>query len=93
MAIFGVILWRDSNTGQGLVWCEDQKDLALFDGEVFRELEASRTIVANDPIVFELDASRSVRRVSRVVAHWSAAAQPGDMHELSELLLRQASAR
>lgn len=80
---YGVVLWRDSRTGRGLIWCEDHQDLAVFDADLAGETGAE--LAANDRVLFEEDRDGRLRRVCRILERWSV---PTGAGSLGEALLR-----
>lgn len=91
--MLGVILWHDAKTGSGLVWCEDQKDLAVFDASAFDGICSGAERAANDHVIFEDYRVGGVRRVSRIIAHWAAPNCRGEQAELKNRLLTEARRR
>ena len=59
--MMGVILWKNTNDGSAVIWCEDHGDLAYFDRPP-DAMDAPWTLQAGDLVTFQLDAGSGIRR-------------------------------
>lgn len=62
--MLGVVLWRDRDSNQAVIWCEDHGDLAYFDGpkdEFANEIEQLGT---GDLVRFDVSEDRNKRYAS-----------------------------
>ncbi|MDA5556330.1 hypothetical protein [Shimia sp. MMG029] len=75
--MLGLVLWSDPKRRKALIWCEDQKDLAFFDGAQDSENTTiggrDMPIVprVGDLLVFDICHSEQLRRATniRLFAH------------------------
>lgn len=80
--MFGIVLWANKETGNALVWCEDQRELALLDSAVV-SAEDVTSVCVNDHMFFEMDRHSGVRRIVKVLQRW---APPPRSHNLTDIL-------
>lgn len=59
--MFGVVLWSDRNDRKAVFWCEDQGDLAFFDGAIH---ECEGVFDAGDMVHFDVSLENKIRRAS-----------------------------
>ena len=67
--MFGIVIWYSADSGRGLVWCEDQKELAEFDREAL-DSDLLGMVAVNDQILFDEARVIGIRRVTRINEHW-----------------------
>ena len=88
--MFGIVLWTNTKTGSALVWCEDQQDLAMYDGRAAKGLKTPQVAV-NDQIFFELEPGGNVRRISKIIQVWGPSLQCSLPEALAPVLTLKAS--
>ena len=58
--MLGVVLWSDNSDNKAVIWCEDQGDLAYFNGGKDMPLEMA-DLDAGDLVRFELQQKKHLR--------------------------------
>lgn len=58
--MLGVVLWSDNSDNKAVIWCEDQGDLAYFNGGSDAPLEMA-DLDAGDLVRFELQQNKHLR--------------------------------
>ena len=66
MRMIGVVLWSDPLAGKAVFWCEDQGDLAYFDG-LNEDTDIKKAFAAGDMVSFDVRRDREFRRLRRAV--------------------------
>jgi hypothetical protein len=54
--MYGVVLWRDADGTQAVIWCDDHGDLALY-----RSADAEPQLEVGDLVSFRAEQSRRMR--------------------------------
>ena len=60
MRMIGVVLWSDPLAGKAVFWCEDQGDLAYFDG-LNEDTDIKKAFAAGDMVAFDVRRDRNYR--------------------------------
>jgi len=63
--MFGIVIAYDKTTKKGIVWCEDQKDLAIIDVNRVMHSQA-RDLVPGDQFIFQENWCHGIRKVTRI---------------------------
>ena len=73
--MFGIVIWYDNDTKSGIVWCEDQLDLAIVEES---SLRATGTDVLNagDQFMFRDTRKSGVRYVAEIDQFVRSGAEP-----------------
>ncbi|MBO9397414.1 hypothetical protein J7400_12055 [Shimia sp. R9_2] len=73
--MLGLVLWSNPKRRKALIWCEDQRDLAYFDGAdegdnvaQFGTGDTSVVPVVGDMLIFDICSSSEMRRAINVRA-------------------------
>ena len=70
--MIGVILWRDVADTKAVIWCEDQGDLAFFDG-LNDSVDPDVILDVGDVVRFDVTLARNMRlaqNVTRLMDNW-----------------------
>ncbi|MEP5385962.1 MAG: hypothetical protein ABJQ23_21405 [Shimia thalassica] len=78
--MLGVVLWSDSLDNKAVIWCEDQGDLAYFNGGTDTPVDIV-DLDAGDLVQFELQQERHLRYAKnpRRIEQGAYAHLPGDL--------------
>lgn len=63
--MFGIVIWYDNDSRMGVVWCEDQKNLAVIDANSL-DLENADFLVPGDQFTFRENWNSGVRHVTEI---------------------------
>ena len=73
--MFGLVLWSDPKRRKALIWCEDQSDLAYFDGADDGEeqtqadgWDTSAVLNVGDALLFDICQNGQMRRATNLRA-------------------------
>lgn len=65
--MLGVVLWHDQKSDRALIWCEDQGDLAYFNGIDSPFTSEEATLGTGDLVRFDVKERANVRYVSNPI--------------------------
>jgi len=63
--MYGILICYDEKTQSGVVWCEDQKDLAIINKSTLAA-SATNQLSAGDQFYFRESRNSGVRRVEKI---------------------------
>lgn len=59
--MFGVVLWNDASAGKAVFWCEDQGDLAYYEGPA-DDANMQVSFAVGDMVAFDVKITNNLRK-------------------------------
>ncbi len=91
--MFGIVIWVDHHAKRGIVWCEDQKELAVIDAHSLSKTDP-QNLELGDQFMFQEKWIMGIRQVASIEQYFSknAAIATGQAANIMQTARRQNTA-